>query len=914
MLGIPETVLEPGPYDLLAIDRRTFRPAMVEGALKERKRLLRQNIPGPQFIPLITIFERNLDRAAVTLLDANKRKAYHDRHDRETRDDSLKRPESERRQLVLQAYKTVRVALNPDGTLDNAGRSALKGQLRRMGLREDNIWSMLDGIPAPSAKPDKLAEGAMRYFMGVVDQALEEGTPTKEEETRLMDLARRFGIPEETAAAKINEQLQAKGARREGADGQAKPGHRQMILAAYKALNEARDPDGTLEHARRAVLTEELRRIGLEENNIQSMLADVPCPPGAAPSGEESTPSSEAPAGSTTLGPGGGPADEIVVVHPAQPQTSVARTMPESETPQITPYKRKSSNPALKLVPVAAVAAFVVIAIILGRPSSTKPPPPPPIRPTPPSPERVNTTPQVDNTPEVPPEDPPGTSTVNPVTPVTRTPPTVTPLTGPPFAGTPRTRTPRTGTPPTVTPLTGPPFAGPPFAGTPRTRTPRTRTPRTRTPRTRTPRTRTPRTRTPGSTPMANQVRNVYSNTGTPENLLADIAMTIYACYARANVFQQGTNDFATELSTLINNRRAVSNRIQFLTMNISSSPSSGSGTSPAPTSLPTAKRSSLDKDTLNKLKEDIKGNRGERYAAVMALSDDNTAEAADILLDALRKKLKPRSRSAALTASRLIKALEKMDKFTILKDMATMLPKSGKTIAFQLNRALTTLTGNQHVRLRLANTTKERKSAANEWEQYIDTQQRYSTPIRSRSSRSVITSNPPAAKPVLDINLALLTVTSHWAENLSRTLSGEKPRPADACPPRLAVRLNAAGRLVSSLDKAVEELHRLVGENPNADAGTKLRAGLLKKERRVRAAASNTLLQKAAVATDIAAGLLEILIQESDANKKFEAQRKQINSNRKKAAANAQDVLHELRENCYYNLELWDLLLQLKK
>ena len=87
MLGIPEEVAEPTAYQLLGLtDPRTLTRELVEEALTERKKLLRQNIPGPQFIPLVSVFEKKLEHAASILVDYDKRQAYHDRLLRESRE------------------------------------------------------------------------------------------------------------------------------------------------------------------------------------------------------------------------------------------------------------------------------------------------------------------------------------------------------------------------------------------------------------------------------------------------------------------------------------------------------------------------------------------------------------------------------------------------------------------------------------------------------------------------------------------------------------------------------------------------------------------------------------------------------------------------------------------------------------
>ena len=79
LLGIPESVAEPTAYDLLALDPRMITERMVDEALAERKTSLRQNIPGPRFIPIVAAIERELDAAAEILRDPRRRYEYNEK-------------------------------------------------------------------------------------------------------------------------------------------------------------------------------------------------------------------------------------------------------------------------------------------------------------------------------------------------------------------------------------------------------------------------------------------------------------------------------------------------------------------------------------------------------------------------------------------------------------------------------------------------------------------------------------------------------------------------------------------------------------------------------------------------------------------------------------------------------------------
>jgi len=76
VLDIPEAVTEPTYYQLLGIDPRMCTAELV-APLEERRKRLRHNIPGPQFVPLVLRFEKQqLEVAAAVLSDDGTRRQY----------------------------------------------------------------------------------------------------------------------------------------------------------------------------------------------------------------------------------------------------------------------------------------------------------------------------------------------------------------------------------------------------------------------------------------------------------------------------------------------------------------------------------------------------------------------------------------------------------------------------------------------------------------------------------------------------------------------------------------------------------------------------------------------------------------------------------------------------------------------
>lgn len=71
LLSIPEDTATPTPFQLLGLPE-AHTPGLtreqIEQALLERRKLLRQNIPGPQAFPIVSLIEQTMDRAAARLM------------------------------------------------------------------------------------------------------------------------------------------------------------------------------------------------------------------------------------------------------------------------------------------------------------------------------------------------------------------------------------------------------------------------------------------------------------------------------------------------------------------------------------------------------------------------------------------------------------------------------------------------------------------------------------------------------------------------------------------------------------------------------------------------------------------------------------------------------------------------------
>ncbi|MBM4037593.1 MAG: hypothetical protein FJ290_03685 [Planctomycetes bacterium] len=257
LLDIPETAGEPTLYQLLGISPRAFDPALVGRALSERKKRLRQNIPGPQFIPVVATIERELDGAAEVLRDAARRKAYDAHLAREKHDAALQEAKAQRTQLTAAVHETISSHVDAAGSLSEHDRPTLAKKLRHIGVDDRNVQVILAEIPKPPAPPPPeqvTAVGVPRetldFFATATDLSISQGVLAVDDERRLLALAEKLAIPAPAALNAINTRLSAKGARRGQLDLPA-------LTALFQHQLEKLYPD------RQAPPAERIRLVGL---------------------------------------------------------------------------------------------------------------------------------------------------------------------------------------------------------------------------------------------------------------------------------------------------------------------------------------------------------------------------------------------------------------------------------------------------------------------------------------------------------------------------------------------------------------------------------------------------------------------------------------------------------------------------
>jgi len=180
ILGIPEGVSTPDPYQLLGLDADAFDPTFVAAALQKQKQRLRQNLPNPQLIPLVAVVERDLDAAAALLSDDAQREAHHQKHPHQAGGDN--REAKAQRWLALMAEQQPPAPAPPEPEPEPE--------------------------PEPATAAHDLAPQAIvSFFESAVDLALGNGTLTPDEESQLAALALRMGIPADAADTIIEQHL-----------------------------------------------------------------------------------------------------------------------------------------------------------------------------------------------------------------------------------------------------------------------------------------------------------------------------------------------------------------------------------------------------------------------------------------------------------------------------------------------------------------------------------------------------------------------------------------------------------------------------------------------------------------------------------------------------------------------------------
>jgi hypothetical protein len=208
LLNLPDDLVAPTHYHLLGLKPHSCNAEAVHKALQERKKRLRQNIPGPQFIPLVLRFEtEQLEPAADVLADPQKRAEYNEQLKEQTRQGTADWVKAERNRVIQKARKLVLQHSNDDGTLDEEQRPVLAEKLTRLGFSPGDVRVLFEGIPTPAAESVPSTDREIDFFTNAVEMAVTNGSLTDDDESRLMNLADHLGIDPAQARTLIQKQL-----------------------------------------------------------------------------------------------------------------------------------------------------------------------------------------------------------------------------------------------------------------------------------------------------------------------------------------------------------------------------------------------------------------------------------------------------------------------------------------------------------------------------------------------------------------------------------------------------------------------------------------------------------------------------------------------------------------------------------
>ncbi|AQT69501.1 hypothetical protein STSP2_02692 [Anaerohalosphaera lusitana] len=203
ILGIARHIVDPSYYHILGIDRKGCNADVVRSALKARKRELRENIPGPEFIPLVMKFEKEqLEVAAEVLADEHKRREYDKQLLLKQR--QIEKKTEENAALLERTRAAVMNAVSSDGTLTPARRVALAKELRQIGVAQKNVDAILARIPLSNKEETQIGLN-VSFFRDAVSLEASDGPLSPEQFNKLVKLGKRLGLTEKAVFECIEE-------------------------------------------------------------------------------------------------------------------------------------------------------------------------------------------------------------------------------------------------------------------------------------------------------------------------------------------------------------------------------------------------------------------------------------------------------------------------------------------------------------------------------------------------------------------------------------------------------------------------------------------------------------------------------------------------------------------------------------
>jgi hypothetical protein len=414
------------------------------------------------------------------------------------------------------------------------------------------------------------------------------------------------------------------------------------------------------------------------------------------------------------------------------------------------------------------------------------------------------------------------------------------------------------------------------------------------------PTTHDPLTMGSGSGP-ADAIRKAWSDASQTNYLLADVALTTMANRQGACRLA-GEKCPATELIGKVLAASSAAERIGLLVK---------TATSTADPNADLAK----PKTAADYRRMLSKGTRLQQWEAIEGLQDLNTAEAAAALLEhveaaAKAAKLSPQIASACQALRALVQMTDKSIPDRLINAMATC---PNDVFAYHISGALAEGFSNRNLG---GNTPSDfalnRDSSVNSWRIWSRRCTWNRTPVAARARPAPLSSKPRSYSALESGAAALLLVAAaDNAEAMKEALRTVAPagKPPLAKP---APEPSAGEAFVTACQAAANELGRIARGDPAA-AKFVSQLDSIAEAHKARTLACVSHFQQAAVAMDTQGAYLAVMVRMLDAEGKLAGELNDLAQRRSKALAGATSVLLEMREAGYYNLLLWDMLLQCK-
>jgi hypothetical protein len=314
------------------------------------------------------------------------------------------------------------------------------------------------------------------------------------------------------------------------------------------------------------------------------------------------------------------------------------------------------------------------------------------------------------------------------------------------------------------------------------------------------------------------------------------------------------------------------------------------------------------DKKRLAELKETLRSSsKLERYGAIEELVNDGSRAAWTILMGESEGELI----GTRQTINRRLRAVKETNNPVFARELAYRIGLCRRSfVAHQIYLTLIDMTSIKPTGngvLAVKNELSDRQQCSMWWQGTLE--------------RWKGRENPASKKPLLSneqIRLFKLTaVAGYYMEALSDDLSIYNRRDDSGISisvPDGAVKIGFSGadagvELDESAAEMADELARIVRIHPSSGQWL-VRTDIISLERKVRLLACETLFQRTAVNLDTSGRYLQVLVKETfGAGADDVLARIKVEYDEKKRAVS--DVLQEIRFHCYFNLRLWDILLE---